>query len=97
MVRKILKLMLNKVIPNDGEAIQKAYAEKNWELIEKLAHKMKGGALYCGTIKMKFACQYLERYQKAGHTTQLDNLYHQLIQVLQETKIHIHQWLKEIK
>ena len=81
-------------ILNDGKAIEDAYTAKNWEMIEKLAHKLKGGAVYCGTIKLKYACQYLERYQKAGHTALLENLYHQLIHVLKDTEQAIEQWLK---
>ena len=38
---------------------------------------------------MQYACQYLERYKKAGYTKLLDPLYHQLIKVLEETKYTI--------
>nr|WP_155831600.1 hypothetical protein [Legionella oakridgensis] len=41
---------------------------------------------------MKYACQYLERYQKAGHSTLLEPLYQQLIKVLQDTKQYLQQW-----
>jgi two-component system aerobic respiration control sensor histidine kinase ArcB len=92
MLREILQ-MIHQDILVDGQAIEKAYVDNNWDTIEKLAHKMKGGALYSGTIRMKYACQYLERYRKAGHTAMLDNLYHQLLSVLQETKQCIEHWL----
>lgn len=95
MVLDVLQLMVNKEIPTEMAAFQKAYAEKNWAEIEKLSHKMKGGAVYCGTIRMKFACQYLERYLKAGHRQLLDKLYDQLLHVIQETKDHIEQYLKK--
>ena len=93
LLREILQLMLDKAIPDDITAIEKARAENNWELVEKLAHKMKGGAVYCGTVRMQYACQYLERYRKAGHNSVLDALYLQLMHVLEETKQHIEQWL----
>ncbi len=96
MLHEIL-VMLNNDIHNDSKIIEAAYQEKNWETIEKLAHKLKGSALYCGTLKMKYACQYLERYQKAGHTHLLNELYHQLMQVLKETQHHINAWLQEEK
>ena len=92
MLREILQ-MVHQDILVDGQAIEKAYVDNNWDTIEKLAHKMKGGALYSGTIRMKYACQYLERYRKAGHTAMLDTLYHQLLSVLQETKQCIEHWL----
>lgn len=83
---EMLHLMATQEIPNDEQALQVAYEAGDWKGIEKLAHKMKGGAVYCGTFKMQYACQYLERYHKAGHTELLESLYRQLLQVLQETK-----------
>lgn len=94
LLREMLQLMLEKAIPDDAEAIKKAHTANDWELIEKLAHKMKGGALYCGTIRMQHACQYLERYRKAGHTAALNVLYEQLIRVVDETKLPIQAWLE---
>lgn len=48
-----------------------------------------------GTIRMKYACLYLERYRKAGHSVSLEKLYHQLIQVLDETQECIRQWFRQ--
>lgn len=93
MLREILLLMVKQEIPRDIEAIKKAYSEKNWKEIEGIAHKMKGGTVYCGTVRMQYACQYLERYQKAGYSAMLEKLYHQLIDVTQETKLVVEQWL----
>lgn len=95
ILRTLLHMMIDQAIPDDVISIQKAFAEKDWQRVEELAHRMKAGALYCGTIKMQYACQYLERYRKAGHSTSLEKLYHQLIQVLEETKHHIALWLKK--
>lgn len=92
MLREIL-VMINQDIVNDGQAIEEAYANKRWETVEKLAHKMKGGALYSGTTRIKYACQYLERYQKAGHIAWRDKLCDQLLHVLRETKKCIEHWL----
>jgi CheY-like chemotaxis protein/HPt (histidine-containing phosphotransfer) domain-containing protein len=93
MLREILLLMVKQEIPRDIEAIEKAYSERNWNEIESIAHKMKGGTVYCGTVRMQYACQYLERYQKAGYSTMLKRLYHQLIDVTRETKLAVEQWL----
>ena len=81
--------------PSDIALIQEAYLQKNWPLIERLAHKLKGGVEYCGAPQMKFACQYLERYHKAGHWLKLDQLYHQLIFVANNTQSTINEWLKK--
>ena len=93
LLHNMLRLMVEQEIPNDLAAIQTAHTKTDWSVIEKLAHKMKGSALYCGTIKLKYACQYLERYQKANHTILLEKLYRQLIQVTEDTRKSIQQWL----
>jgi two-component system, OmpR family, aerobic respiration control sensor histidine kinase ArcB len=57
----------------------KDYIQKDWSQIEKLAHKIKGGKVYIRTRRFQYACQYLERYFKAGHRSQLDKRYHLLL------------------
>jgi two-component system aerobic respiration control sensor histidine kinase ArcB len=47
--------------------------------------QLKGAAVYCGTIKMKYACHYLERYLLAGHSKLCEELYSQLREVLENT------------
>ena len=86
---EMLRLMAIQEIPQDKKAIQEAHANKDWATVERLVHKMKGGALYCGTLRMQYACQYLERYRKAGHTRLLEELYQQLLRVLHETVLAI--------
>lgn len=95
LLREMLQLMLDKAIPEDIQTIKKAYKANDWELVEKTAHRMKGGAIYCGTIKLQYACQYLERYRKAGHSLELNALYKQLMQVAEETIECIKHWLGE--
>jgi HPt (histidine-containing phosphotransfer) domain-containing protein len=71
----------------DVHEMMQAYDKKDWSAVEKLAHKLKGGAGYLGTHRMFYACQYLERYYKAGHRDigVLDKLFHQLIDINKET------------
>lgn len=95
MLREILQLMMSDEILKDIKTIEKAHADNDWAAVEKLAHKMKGEAVYIGTVKMKYACQYLERYQKAGHNKLLEPLYQQLITVVSDTQSHIKQWLSQ--
>lgn len=95
LVREILPLMIGKETQKDVESIEKAFNVKDWETVERIAHKMKGGAANCGAVRMKYACQYLERYQKMGHTEFLEPLYQQLIKVIADTKKNIDEWLKK--
>ncbi|MBA2657639.1 MAG: PAS domain-containing protein [Tatlockia sp.] len=83
------------LIPIQKKELQQAHATDDWDKIEQLAHKVKGGAEYPGTIRMKYACQYLERYRKAGHSGLLEKLYLQLMSVFDDTQIQIANWLKK--
>lgn len=95
ILREILSELVKDLPQNKMDLLQ-AYDNKNWSLMERLAHKIKGGADYVGTIRMKYACQYLESYHKAGYSKCLEALYQQLIEVLNETQIHINSWLKDV-
>ncbi len=83
---EMLSLMAQQDIPHHITLLENAFSETNWDAIEKLAHKLKGGAMYCGTFKMQFACQYLERACKQGQKSLLEPLYTQLLSVMMETK-----------
>ncbi|OGV26405.1 MAG: hypothetical protein A3F18_03575 [Legionellales bacterium RIFCSPHIGHO2_12_FULL_37_14] len=83
---ELLALMLEKnVVAADVAKIKSAYAAKDWNRVQELAHKIKGGALYIGAFKMKMACQYLERYWKVGKRDLLEKLYQQMLAVIAET------------
>ncbi|MFY7698589.1 MAG: ATP-binding protein [Legionella sp.] len=93
IMKEILQLMISEEIQKDICHMQTAHDQNDWNTIERLAHKIKGGAVYIGTTKLKYACQYLERYLKAGHEKLLEQLYQQLVGVVTDTKHHIRQWL----
>lgn len=93
ILKELLGLMTNEAIPEDRKAIQDAYAQQDWNKIEALVHKIKSGALYCGTTRLKYACQYLERYLKAGHTKLLEKLYQQFSVTVEQTQQAIDEWL----
>lgn len=90
----LLRLMMDEGTPNDKRAMEQAYAVGDWGQVEKLAHRAKGGTDYAGTIRLKYACMYLERYRKAGHEALLEPLYQQLIEVMDATKSHVDAWLQ---
>ena len=93
----LLFKLLNEFITDEGQRdilqLQEAYINKDWERVESLAHKFKGGAVYLGIPRLQFACQYLERYYKAGYKTQLEPLYQQLISTNQTTIKAVTDWL----
>lgn len=78
---------------DDVTKLQEAYKQSDWHQVEKIAHKMKGGAIYIGTQRLRYACQYLERYLKAGNDKFLKELYHQLLDSAVETEPTLQRWL----
>lgn len=93
VLKEILEALVKEVIPEEIVNLRASYAEKNWDRIESIAHKLKGGCSYCGAIKMFYACQYLENYHKTGHKQLLKKLYDQCITVLKETQQYVEEWL----
>ena len=82
-------------VPDDLTHMQKAFADQDYPAIEKIAHKIKGGAVYMGTTRMKYACQYVERYWKTGERKLIDALYQQAVGTIKETIIYIEGWLQQ--
>lgn len=94
-LRDLLNIMNSEALPGDIGQLQAAYVLKDWEKVQQLAHKIKGGAVYVGTIRLKMACQYLERYWKLGKRALLEQLYQQVLVVDRETRKEITKFLKE--
>ncbi|KTD38336.1 sensory histidine-kinase / response regulator [Legionella nautarum] len=91
---ELLQDLIEVSIPQDFPRMKDAFAAKNYEQVEKLAHKMKSGAVYVGTTRMKYACQYLERYWKSGQQALFEKLYEQTVSVIEETTTFVKDWLK---
>ena len=85
--------VITQSLPADLELMIEAYQLNDWNKIQQLAHKIKGGAVYVGTIKLKMACQHLERYWKSGQRDLLDPLYQQILAVITESLSEIKLWL----
>jgi len=94
LLLELLRLMLAEV-PADLERMKKSYARQDYRTIEEITHKIKGGAVYVGTTRMKYACQYVERYWKTGERTLMDALYQQAVRTIEETIIYVEGWLRK--
>lgn len=92
---ELLKLMVCQEIPQDEQRIKQAFANKDYSLVERIAHKIKSGAMYLGTTRMKFACQYVERYWKTGEQELFSDLYHQAVKTIDDTSKYISEWLSK--
>lgn len=81
-------------LPEESALIQKAHDNQDWQKVQALAHKMKGGCLTTGMQRLAIACQFLERYIKAGHNQQSENLYKQMMDTIDDTVPAIKDWVK---
>ncbi len=90
-----LLTMLTTDIPDDLKKIITAFESHDFPQVEHLAHKIKGGAVYVGTTRLKYACQYLERYWKSGERKLFDELYRQVVKTIEDTMECISDWLNK--
>lgn len=93
VLAEMLEIMLQESLPPDLQLLQNAHEALDWDKTQQLAHKIKGGAVYVGTMKIKMACQYLERYWKTGQRELLEPLYQQAVKVIGESMSEIRRWL----
>ncbi len=94
LLTQLLTLM-SQDVPNNLEKMKEAYENQDYPLVEKIAHYIKGSAVYVGTTRMKYACQYVERYWKSGERELFDKLYHQAVQTIEESCNYIKDWLQK--
>ena len=90
----LLRIFISDEMQKDIHKMEQAYLEKNWAKVEALAHKLTGGVASIGLNRMRYACQYFERYYKTKQCMLLDKLYHQIIAVNHETVETIQKWLE---
>ncbi|CDZ78016.1 hybrid sensory histidine kinase BarA [Legionella massiliensis] len=90
---QMLDLMLNQAMVEDLSQMKAAHGNNDWDKTQQIAHKIKGGAVYVGAVRMKMACQYLERYWKTGQRELLEQLYEQTLRVIDDSLDEIRRWL----
>ncbi|QMT59178.1 ATP-binding protein [Legionella sp. PC997] len=96
LFKNMLYLMVTNEIPSDLEQMKLAFSKQDFTSIEKLAHKIKGGSVYLGLRRMKYACQYVERYWKTGQRELFEELYFQAVSTIGETSTYIEDWLRRM-
>jgi two-component system aerobic respiration control sensor histidine kinase ArcB len=89
----MLKLTMN-IIGEELPLLNAAHEKSDWQQVAKISHKLKGGFLNIGLTRAAIACQYLERYHKAGHRNLLEQLYLMVLKVLDETAKNIQTLVK---
>lgn len=77
--------MFKQSIPGHLQELEKNYLVKDWETIENIVHKLKGGASYAGAVRLNYVCKNFLRCYLTGKNQQFDMLYSCLIYSLNET------------
>ncbi|MFU8797174.1 MAG: Hpt domain-containing protein [Gammaproteobacteria bacterium] len=85
IAQHMITFMLKNSLP-ETKAFAVAYKAKNWQTLQELAHKLRGGALYCGTPRLQEACSRLENYLHSGQTIFIEPLYKQMLTELESVK-----------
>lgn len=66
-------------LPYEAKKLEEAYQHENWDAISAIANKLKGGASYCGMLRLKSICTELDNYIRAGLTTQLGDFFEKML------------------
>lgn len=78
LIYEMLTMLVNS-FPEEIKALEEAYRQKNWQELSNLAHKLKGGSSYCGTLRLKSACAELDNSIKSDVTEKIPDLYEQVL------------------
>lgn len=107
--REQRNLVIKITVTDSGTGIPKDKQQEIYIQFKRLTHSYQGiykGAglgLYVvklfiadlgGTTRMKYACQYVERYWKSGERILFEPLYHQTVKTIEDTCNEVTQWLK---
>lgn len=85
----MIKMNLETIIPQELPKLRQAHADGDWNTVAHIVHKLKSGLVYVGLTQLAMACQYLERYYKAGHTKLLERLYDQVLKAIDITILEL--------
>lgn len=78
LIKEILATLVES-LSWETKRLQEAYQQENWEVLSAVAHRLKGAASYCGTLRLESACSKLEECIQTGLTSLVDNLYERLL------------------
>lgn len=91
----MLQCLIQESLAEDFARLKSAHETNDWEKTCRLAHKIKGGAVYVGTTRMKQACENLEQCQAAEENIDtMEARYQEAVAVIEETAAHVREWLQ---
>ncbi|KTC98818.1 sensory box histidine kinase/response regulator [Legionella geestiana] len=91
---EMLQCLIKESLADDFARLKAAREANDWEKTCRLAHKIKGGAVYVGTTRMKQACENLEKCQVTEEDVDtMEARYQEALTVIEETAAHVREWL----
>jgi len=82
LAKEAIMMMVNS-FPEELAKLDKAYQKSDWQEVQMIVHKLRGGTSYCGTPRLKEACIRLDDYlQSSDDKTmqrEMDAYYQQLL------------------
>jgi two-component system, OmpR family, aerobic respiration control sensor histidine kinase ArcB len=95
LLKEVLGLLI-KGLNEDLEKLKEYHHVQNWQEIRSLAHKWRGGSLYCGAVRLQQACSQLEdALRETESLTEAEAIYQHLLQVVEETKVAAMHYLNQ--
>ena len=82
-------------LANDTLELAVAYDQKDWQRVFKLVIKIKGGAIYCGTLRLLQVCNIIEQFWYDANNAFRELLYYRLVQTIEETNAAINIWSRK--
>ncbi len=79
LLHQLLAMLANE-IPGELKKIKAAHKNGDWESVGEIAHKLKGGASYCGAVRLQAVCGRLESAIKREETKLANALYNILLE-----------------
>lgn len=77
---------LVKSFPEELEKLDVAYQSRNWEIVESILHKLRGGLRYCVVPRLREACIRFDDYLKSGKKALIEALYQQFLSEFDKVK-----------
>lgn len=95
LATEMMQMLLDS-LPDERSRLEAAYKAQDWRKIQMIAHKLKGGAVYCAAERLAVACTHLDTYFKSGATELREKLYSQLLHEIENINSRIGYMLKNV-
>lgn len=83
--KEIFELFIKNLV-NEELLLDQAYLKKDWETVQKIAHKIAGSCDYCGASELRAWCRQVEDFSTEKEPEQLELLYQKMREEMDRLK-----------